>query len=97
MARFVMLMNYTDKGITQVKDSPKRADTFREWAVKHGATVEVLLWTMGAYDGVAILSAPDDAAMATLAMALGQLGFIRSTTLRAFDKAEFQAVVDKMR
>jgi len=96
MARFVMLLNYTDKGIAEVKDSPKRADTFREWAAKHGAKVELQLWTMGEYDGILIMSAPDDSVMATLAMALGHMGFARSTTLKAFDEAEFQAILGRM-
>lgn len=97
MARFVMLLNYTDKGVAQIKDSPKRADTFREWATKHGATVEAQLWTMGAYDGVAVLSAPDEKAIAALALGVSQLGFVRSTTLRAFDETEFQAILGRMR
>jgi uncharacterized protein with GYD domain len=97
MPRYVMLLKYTDKGIAQVKDSSRRADTFREWAAKHGAKVDVQLWTMGEYDGVVILSAPDDAAVATLALALGQLDFVRSNTLRAFDEAEFQAILGRMR
>jgi uncharacterized protein with GYD domain len=92
-----MLLKYTDKGIAQVKDSPRRADTFREWAAKHGAKVEVQLWTMGEYDGLVILSAPDEAAVTTLALALGQLDFVRSNTLRACDEAEFQAVLGRLR
>jgi uncharacterized protein with GYD domain len=97
MAHFVMLLRFTDRGIAEIKNSPSRADTFRELAAKHGAKVEVQLWTMGEYDGVVIVSAPDDATMATLAMAVGQLDFVRSNTLRAFDEAEFQAIVGKMR
>ena len=96
MARFVMLLNYTDKGIAQVKDSPHRADDFRAVAAKHGAKVEVQLWTMGAYDGVVVLTAADDAAAAALAMSLGQLDCVRSTTLRAFDEAEFQAILGRI-
>ena len=97
MARFVMLLNYTDKGIEKVKDSPHRADTFREWAAKHGATVDLQLWTMGAYDGIVVVSAPDEKAIAALALGVSQLGFVRSTTLRAFDEAEFQAIIGQMR
>src|SRR4051794_814999 len=97
MARFVMLLNYTDKGVAQIKDSPKRADTFREWAGKHGVTVETQLWTMGAFDGVLVLSAADEKAVAALALGLGQLDFVRSTTMRAFDEAEFTAVLGQMR
>jgi uncharacterized protein with GYD domain len=97
MARFVMLLNYTDKGVAQIKDSPKRSDTFREWAARHGATVDLQLWTMGAHDGIAVVSAPDEKAIAALALGVSQLGFVRSTTLRAFDEAEFQAIIGQMR
>jgi uncharacterized protein with GYD domain len=96
MARYAMLLNYTDKGIAAVKDSPRRAAAFRDLAAKHGVTVEVQLWTMGEYDGIAVVSAPDDEAMTALAVGLGQLGFVRSTTLRAFDAAEFQAILGRV-
>src|SRR5262245_53073310 len=96
MVRYVMLLKYTDKGIAQVKDSPRRADAFRELAAKHGAKVEVQLWTMGEYDGIAVLTASSGSAVAALALELGHLGFVRSNTLRAFDEAEFQAILGRM-
>jgi uncharacterized protein with GYD domain len=96
MARYVMLLTFTDRGVAAIKDSPHRADHFRDLAKRHGATVEVQLWTMGGFDGVVVLTAPDDAAMATLAMALGQLDLVRSNTLRAFDEAEFGAIVGRL-
>jgi uncharacterized protein with GYD domain len=96
MPRFVMLLKYTDKGIAGIADSPKRADAFRALAAKHGAKVETQFWTMGEYDGVVILNAPDGASMAALALGLGKLDFVRSTTLRAFDESEFKIVLDKI-
>jgi uncharacterized protein with GYD domain len=96
MARFVMLLKYTDKGIAQVKESPRRADAFRDLAAKHGAKVEVQLWTQGEYDGLVVVTAKDEAALATLALALSQLDFVRTTTLRAFDEAEFQAILGRI-
>jgi uncharacterized protein with GYD domain len=96
MARFVMLLKYTDKGIAQVKESPRRADAFRDLAAKHGAKVEVQLWTMGEYDGLVVVTTKDEAALATLALALSQLDFVRTTTLRAFDEAEFQAILGRI-
>src|SRR5437868_10613147 len=95
MPRYVMLLKYTDKGIANVKDSPKRADTFRDLAAKHGAKVDTQLWTTGEYDGLIVLTVPDDTAMAALALGLSRLDFVRSTTLRAFDEAEFQAVLSR--
>jgi uncharacterized protein with GYD domain len=91
-----MLLNYTDKGIAAIKDSPKRADAFRELVAKHGAKVEQQFWAMGAYDGVVVMSAPSDEAYSALALELGQVGAVRSTTLRAFDETEFLAILKKM-
>src|SRR5438874_1068664 len=95
MPRYVMLLKYTDKGVANVKDSPKRADAFRALVAKHGAKVETQLWTMGEYDGLVVLTTPDESEMAALALGLSKLDFVRSTTLRAFDEAEFQAVLGR--
>ncbi|HEX4591161.1 MAG TPA: GYD domain-containing protein [Gemmataceae bacterium] len=96
MPRYVMLLKYTDKGIVNVQESPKRADAFRTLATKHGAKVETQLWTTGEYDGLVILTVPDDSAMAALALGLGKMDFVRSTSLRAFDEAEFQTVLGRV-
>jgi uncharacterized protein with GYD domain len=95
MPRYVMLLRYTDKGISNIGESPKRADAFRGLAAKHGAKVETQLWTMGEYDGLVILTVPDESAMAALALGLGKLDFVRSTSMRAFDEAEFQQVLSR--
>ena len=96
MSRFVMLLKYTDKGIAGVSDSPKRADAFRTLAAKHGAKVDLQLWTLGEFDGLVVLTVPDETAIAALALGLGKLDFVRSTTLRAFDESEFQAVLSRV-
>ena len=96
MPRYVMLLKYTDKGVSGIHDSPKRADSFRALAAKHGAKVETQLWTMGEYDGLVVLTVPDDNEMAGLALGLSKLDFVRSTTLRAFDEGEFQTVLKKV-
>jgi uncharacterized protein with GYD domain len=96
MPRYVMLLNYTDKGVAALKDSPHRADDFRALAARHGAKVETQLWTTGAYDGLAVLTVPDDAEMAALALGLAQRDYVRTTTLRAFDEDEFKAVLGKL-
>src|SRR5437764_15282059 len=95
MPRYVMLLKYTDKGISNIGDSPKRADAFRALAAKHGAKVETQLWTMGEYDGLVVLTVADESAMAALALGLGKLDFVRSTTMRAFDEGEFQALLGR--
>ena len=96
MATYVMLMSFTDQGIKNVKDSPKRAEAFRQSAKKLGATVKELYWTLGQCDTVTIVDAPDDATMTALGLSLGTLGNVRTQTLRAFTEAEMTAIIGKM-
>ena len=94
MATFIALLDYTDQGIRNVKDSPHRADHFNAIAEKAGARVVAQYWTIGSHDGVLILEAPDDAVAASILLALGSSGNVRSTTLRAYEWAEAQELID---
>jgi uncharacterized protein with GYD domain len=96
MATYVMLAHFTDQGVKTVKDSPKRRDAFKEMAKKHGATVREVFWTLGQYDLVALVDAPDDVTMTALGLSLGALGNVRTQTLRAFSDAEMTAIIGKM-
>jgi uncharacterized protein with GYD domain len=93
MPTYVLLVNYTDQGIRDVKDSPQRVDKTREIARRFGAEVKDVYLTMGNYDFVIPVDAPDDGAIAKLALSLGALGNIRTTTLRAFSESEFRELV----
>ena len=97
MGTYVVLSNFTEQGIRNVKDTLKRADAFKELAKTYGVTVKELFWTQGQYDVVAILEAPDELAVMTLNLSNGALGNIRTQTLRAFSAADTKAAVDKMR
>jgi len=96
MATYILLMNFTDQGIRKVKDSPKRADAFKDRAKKCGATVKDVFWTLGEYDVVAIVEAPDDVSMTALGLSSGALGNIRTQTLRAFAEADMRTILSKM-
>ena len=93
MPTYVLLVNYTDQGIRDVQQSPQRVGTTREIARKFGAEVKDVYLTMGNYDFVIAVEAPDDQAIAKLALSLGSLGNIRTTTLKAFSEAEFGELV----
>lgn len=96
MAIYVVLGSFTDQGVRNAKDSPKRADAFKETAKKCGVTVKDLYWTQGQYDVAAVLEGPDDLAVTALALSLGALGNVRTQTLRAFSAAEMKTIIDKM-
>jgi uncharacterized protein with GYD domain len=96
MAIYVVLANFTDQGVRNAKDSPNRAEAFKEMAKKCGATVKDLYWTQGQYDAVTILEAPGDTTATALALSVGALGNIRTQTLRAFSAADMKGIIDKM-
>ncbi len=50
----------------------------------------------GEYDYVAITEAPNEEIAMGLLLSLGSLGNVRTTTLRAFTREEFAAVVSKL-
>lgn len=64
MAIYIVLVNFTDQGIRNIKDTTRRADGIREMARKFGVTAKEFYWTLGSYDVVDIFDAPDDASMA---------------------------------
>ena len=96
MVAYVVLANFTDQGIRNVKDSPKRADAFKEMAKTFGVTVKELVWTQGRYDVVTVVEAPDELAVMSLSLSLSALGNVRTETLRAFSAAEMTTIVGNM-
>ncbi len=93
MATFISLVNYTDQGIRRVKDSPDRIDAARQVAAGIGVEIKDLYLTMGSHDIVLIFEAPSDEAAAKFILTVGALGNIRTTTLRAFNEAEFRDLI----
>ncbi|MDP2621609.1 MAG: GYD domain-containing protein [Hyphomicrobiales bacterium] len=93
MAKYIALVNWTDQGIKGVKESPKRVDAARGLAKKLGCEMKDLYMTIGPYDMVAMLEAPDDEAAAKFALTLGSAGNVRTTTLKAFSEDSFRKIV----
>ncbi len=96
MPTYILLANFTDQGIRNVKESPKREEAFRNLCEKMGAHVKDAYRTMGRYDVAAIVDAPDDVAMSSIAYSVGSLGNVRTETLRAFSRQETEAALAMM-
>jgi uncharacterized protein with GYD domain len=96
MITYVVLVNFTDQGIRNAKDTMKRADAFKEMAKKFGVNVREMFWTQGQYDIVLITEAPDDVAGTALNLSLCALGNVRTQSLRAFSASEMKQVLAKM-
>src|SRR5437667_9992513 len=96
MSHYVILVNFTDRGIKNVKDSPKRAEAFRSAVEKKGGKVSNLYYTLGKHDIVAIVEAPNDEAIASVLYATGSLGNVRTRTLKAFPMSEAATIIENL-
>lgn len=96
MATYIVLASFTDQGIRNVKDTTKRADGVKELAKKFGAEMREIYWTLGQYDIVALVEAPDDDAATTFGLAIGSAGNVRTQTLRAFSKDEMNTILGRL-
>jgi len=96
MITYVVLATFTDQGVKNAKDSPKRAEAFKQMAQTFGVTVKDIFWTQGRYDIVTVVEAPDDLSATALNLSLSALRNIRTESLRAFSPAEMMKIVAKM-
>ncbi len=93
MPTYVMLANWTDQGARQIKESPKRVETARKALTEMGGEFKTLYMTMGDYDLIVIYEAPDDAVAARFTLLLGQMGSVRTRTLKAFPEAAYREII----
>ena len=97
MAMYISLVQFTDQGIRNVKDTVKRGEAAIAEAKKMGMKITEEFWTMGAYDVVVLFDAPDDATMSAFALKVGSMGNVKSQTLRAFRKQEMEGILAKLK
>lgn len=95
MATYITLLNFTDQGIRNVKDSPDRYETFKAMAETLGVSVKSVYYTVGQYDLVLIVEGSEEAATTALLKA-GSLGNVRTQTLRAFSVEETRKIIAMM-
>jgi uncharacterized protein with GYD domain len=88
MPMYVTLIKYTEQGVKTFKDLPRRLAETRTAGEAAGAKLVAFYLTMGQYDAVVVSEAPDDETVATLALAAGGRGNVRTETLRAFTEDE---------
>jgi uncharacterized protein with GYD domain len=93
MPTYISLLHYTDQGIASAKNGPARLDAAKAAYKKAGGEIKGFYLTMGEYDVVIVAELPNDETVASLALALGGQGNVRSTTFRAFNEAEYRKIV----
>ncbi len=93
MSTYIMLANWTDQGARNIKDSPRRLDAAKKALEDVGGEFKSFFMTMGDFDMVGIYEAPDDAVAARFTLQVGQLGNIRTRTLKAFPESAFREII----
>ncbi|HMQ72452.1 MAG TPA: GYD domain-containing protein [Rubrivivax sp.] len=96
MVTYVALMNWTDKGVADLKSTTQRAAAAKEIGSRFGVDMREILWTVGAYDMVCIFESNDEQAMTAFALAMAKQGNIRSASMRAWTSAEMDQILAKV-
>jgi uncharacterized protein with GYD domain len=96
MPRYVVLVNWTEQGLKNVKQTLQRTDSGADLAQKHGLKVEQAYWIVDPYDMLTIFEAPYDQALSAHLLKIGSLGNVRTTTLRAYSEQEMSGILQRL-
>lgn len=97
MAMYVSLLQFSEQGIRNVKDTIKRATAATAEAEKMGVKVTESFWTLGADHVVLLLDAPNDETVSAFSLKIGALGNVKSQTMRAFSRKEMETILAKVK
>jgi uncharacterized protein with GYD domain len=97
MTTYIMLLNWTEQGAKNLRESPRRLDAARKSLEDMGGSIKEFYLTMGETDLVAVCEAPDDAVMARFTLALGMSGNVRSRTMKAFPETAYRELIGSLR
>jgi len=96
MATYITLLNFTQKGVENIKDGPTRLDQAKKMFSSKGAEIKEFYLVMGQYDAIIITEEPDDSTAAGLRLATGALGNVSTETMRAFTEEEYRDIVAEL-
>jgi uncharacterized protein with GYD domain len=89
MPLFVLLSTLTQQGVQTLKSNPERLRQVNEDIAELGCKVLHQWATLGEFDFVNVVEAPDVATVAKVSIALGARGSTRIETLPALDIEDF--------
>jgi len=95
MATFISNVKFTPQGMQSIGETTKRAAALKTAGKKRGVKITDMYWTLGDHDGVLIFDAPDDETATAFLLHIGSLGNVQTTTVRAFNATEMEALLAK--
>jgi uncharacterized protein with GYD domain len=96
MSTYIVLIDWTELGVKNVRESPRRLDAAKKLLREMGGNFKEFYLTMGEHDMVAVCEAPDDAVAARFALSLGSGGSVRTRTLKAFPEAAYREIINSL-
>lgn len=96
MPTYISLINFTPKGLENIKDAAKRLDAAKQRYRAAGAELKAFYLVTGQFDAIVISEAPNDEVVAKLALATAALGYIRTQTCRAFPEDEYRRIISSL-
>jgi uncharacterized protein with GYD domain len=96
MGHYIALLNWTDAGVKNVKDSPARLDAARALGKKLGVEIKSFYMTTGDCDMVIVAEAADDDAMARFNLTVAMGGNIRTRTMKAFSEDSYRKIIGSL-
>jgi uncharacterized protein with GYD domain len=96
MPTFVSLINWTEQGVANAKNTVTRSEDAKRAATAMGGSIKDIYWTVGPYDLVTVAEFPDDASATAFLLTLAGAGNLRSTTMRGFNADEMSQILAKM-
>jgi uncharacterized protein with GYD domain len=97
MPTYISHINWTEQGIRNVKDSPKRLDAVKKQLKELGGDLKAFYMTQGPYDALLIFEIPNDSVLAKLLLQIGAAGNVRTNTVRAYTEGEYREIMAGLR
>ena len=96
LSHYILLISWTEQGISKIKESSDRYSSFKASVEKAGGKLIGGYYTFGEYDVVIIMEAPNDDAVMSLMLKVGSYGNVRSKTLKAFTAEEGMKIIKNL-
>jgi uncharacterized protein with GYD domain len=96
LSQYILLINWTQQGISNIKESSDRYSSFKTSVEKAGGKLIGGYYTFGEYDVIIIIEAPNDEVVMSLMLKVGSAGNVRTKTLKAFTAEEGMNIIKNL-
>ena len=96
MNTYIALLKWTESGIKNVRESPKRLEDARQAFEAAGGRIGQFYMVFGDYDAVAVIEAPDDETYARIMLQVAGRGAIKPTTLKALSESQYRSIIGSL-